>query len=68
MNYKESVHMRLSADQKKAILNMSTRHSVSMSTALRWMIEYCLADPSVLNEVVATHHSTKKEVPMDGVV
>lgn len=52
MNYNETVHMRLSAEQKKAILGVSDTYDVNMSTAIRWMLDYCINDPDIVREAV----------------
>ena len=65
MNYKESVHMRLSKSQKEALVTLSTAHKITMSTALRWMIDYCTNDPEVLSAVVLMNEEGESE---DGVV
>lgn len=59
--------MRLSKEQKEALTGISGQHKVSMSTALRWMIDYCLQDPEVLDAIVPVSVN-KKEVSMDGIV
>lgn len=67
VNYNESVHMRLSKEQKEALTGISGRHKVSMSTALRWMIDYCLTQPHVLDSIVPST-DIEEGVSLNGIV
>ena len=68
LNYSESVHMRLSEDQKRAIMELSAAHKVSMSTTLRRMIEYCLSEKLALDAIVEPVGTDRKGDTKDGVV
>lgn len=67
VSYNESVHMRLSKDQKQALDQLAKRHKISMSTALRVMIEHCLNNPSMMSVVNKPTTEQKGDV-MDGTI
>lgn len=68
LKYNESVHMRLSEEQKEAIMNISIAHKVTMSTTLRRMIEHCLSDHVALDAVIESVSKDTKGEVFDGAI
>jgi len=67
MGYKESIHTRLSEDQKSTLINLAGQHQLSVSTALRGMIDYCLSTPGVMESISDTTKEKEEDVT-DGIV
>lgn len=65
VNFDLSVHTRVSVKQREVLVALARKHDVSMSTALRWMIDYCKDKPDVLDEVALAE---KKGDVVNGIV
>lgn len=69
MSYDESVHTRLSQQQKELLIDLSNQHRLSVSTVLRGMIEHCLVTPGVMDLIADSDvKNDNEEVDTDGIV